>query len=420
MRVAILGSSGPVAAAVCAALEARGHVLCDRAAVCGIYFPGNVPELEQIVAHGGHRRLVLRSHAYAYGSSPKNPGMMTEERSSLLASDAPERRWLDLEAAALRHPNAAVVRLTNVLSVEEGDLAVRQISRPSAMALAGHDPNVQFLSVDDAAGALVAAAESEARGVFNAAGEGAIPLRKAFAAAGTRRIPLIRPLARRSRLGPAADQLQYNWTVSTERIRRELGWRPQRSTVEALADFLSKTAGAGAPAVRYDDWGLDVDYIRAWGAWFSFLRNIYWRIDHEGLDHVPAAGRAIFVANHRGFMPLDAVMHLSLILTHRHRIPRFLIIHSLLRIPFLCNFLTKLGGVIASQENAARLLSAENLVGIFPEGIRGAFLPYRETHRLRDFARSGFARIAIENQSPVIPTAVIGHAEIFPIVGRVN
>jgi 1-acyl-sn-glycerol-3-phosphate acyltransferase len=114
------------------------------------------------------------------------------------------------------------------------------------------------------------------------------------------------------------------------------------------------------------------------------------------------------------------VMHLSLILTHRDRVVRFLIIPSLLRFPYLCNFLTKLGGVIASQENAARLFAAGGLVGIFPEGIRGSFTPYKSTYRLRDFAKSAFAKIAIENQVPIVPCAVIGHSEIFPIIGRIN
>jgi 1-acyl-sn-glycerol-3-phosphate acyltransferase len=420
MKVAILGFDGPVARATRAALEKRGHQVGDSDAECAIYFPGTTAELQKVAA-GGYRRLVLRSHAYAYGSSTKNPGLMTEERVSLLPAHAPERHWLELEAAAARHPNAAAIRLTNVLAPDEGDLLVRQISRSSAMALAGHDPNVQFISVKDAAGAIVAAAEADARGVFNAAGEGAIPLQQAFRAAGTRRIPVLKPLARLSRFGASVDQLQYNWTVSSERAARELGWRAARTTVQALDDFLAaKPGAAGVPVPCYDDWGLDVDYIRAWGAWFWFLRNIYWRIDHEGLENVPASGRALFVSNHRGFMPLDAVMHLSLIFAHRNRVPRFLIIHSLLRFPFLCNFLTKLGGVIASQENAARLFAGENLVGIFPEGIRGAFTPYKQTYQLRDFSKSGFARMAIENQSPVVPAAVIGHSEIFPIIGRIE
>jgi len=126
------------------------------------------------------------------------------------------------------------------------------------------------------------------------------------------------------------------------------------------------------------------------------------------------------VASHRGFMPLDAVMHLSLVFTHRGRVIRFLIIPSLLRIPFLCNFLTKVGGVIASRENAARLFARENLVGIFPEGIRGTFTPYRTAYQLGNFSKSAFVTMAIENQAPIIPVAVVGHAEIFPILARID
>jgi 1-acyl-sn-glycerol-3-phosphate acyltransferase len=372
--------------------------------------PGRVQEA---LAAPGIQRLVLRSHAYAYGSSTKNPGLMTEDRIPLLPATAPEQRWLRAEEAALQFPNTAVIRLTNVLDPEEGDLIVRQISGGIGKSLAGFNPNVQFISVRDAARALAAAATSTATGIFNAAGAGAIPLAKVFRAAGTARIPV-----------PGSVKLhamQYNWTVSAERAARELGFTPEQSTVEALAEFLrnKKNAKPGLLAKQYDDYGLDMDYIRAWGWWFAFLRKVYWRIEHEGIEKIPAGG-AMFVANHRGFMPLDAVMHLSLILTHGNRITRFLIIPSLLRFPYLCNFLTKLGGVVASQENAARLFAAGHLVGIFPEGIRGAFTPYKTTYRLRDFAKSAFAKIAIENQVPIVPCAVIGHSEIFPIIARID
>jgi 1-acyl-sn-glycerol-3-phosphate acyltransferase len=422
MKIAVLGSDGPLARATRAALEFRGHTVVNESTDCAVFFPGSPEELEQVAASGRFQRLVLRSRAYVYGSNTKNPGMMNEERVSLLPPDVPEYEWVKLEEIASRHPNAAIVRLTNVLSRDEGDLVVRQISQPAACVLAGHDPNVQFISVQDGAQALSAAAEARSTGVFNAAGAGTVPLKKAFLAAGTRRIPLPRPLVRKTLLGKSADQLQYNWTVSSERAHRELGWRASRSSAQALADFVAERPGANPTllAREFDDWGLDLPYIRARGAWFWFLRNVYWRIDHEGMENIPAAGRALLVSNHRGFMPLDAVMHLSLILTHARRITRFLIISNLLRFPFLCNFLTKLGGVIANQENAAQLFAAENLVGIFPEGIRGTFLPYKRAYKLRDFTRSGFARMAIEHQAPIIPAAVVGHAEIFPIIGRVD
>jgi 1-acyl-sn-glycerol-3-phosphate acyltransferase len=250
--------------------------------------------------------------------------------------------------------------------------------------------------------------------LFNVAGAGSIPLKKALRAAGTRQIgvPPNRELS----------HLVYNWTVSGDRAARELGFQPKQSTIEALAAFLATKPGARpvSLAKSYDDWGLDVDYIRAWGGWFAFLRNVYWRIESEGMENVPAVGKGLYVSNHRGFMPLDAVMHLSLLFTLRKRVPRFLIIHSLLRTPFLSNFLTKLGGVVASQENAKRLFDQGELVGIFPEGIRGTFSPYKTTYRLRNFTKSGFARMAVENQAPIIPAAVIGHAEIFPIIGRID
>ena len=428
MKVAVLGKEGPLARETRAELARRGHDASERDSEAVIFLPGgrldleNLAELAKVVERGGLRKLVVRSHAFAYGSNPKNPGQMTEERVSLLAADAPEHRWLAAEEIAARSSNWAAVRLASLLDCEEGDLIARQLAGRAAATIPGRDPNLQFISLRDAARALVAAAESEATGIFNAGGDGAIPLKKALRAAGAARVPLPKWAQKLFRNDASVEQLEFNWTVSAERAARELGFRPENSTVEALAEFLRDKPGARPELLRpaYDEWGLDMEYIQAWGWWFAFLRKVYWRIEFEGMDHIPTAGRAIFVSNHRGFMPLDAVMHMSLVLTERGRVIRFLIIPCLLYFPFLSNFLTKLGGVIASQENAMRLLADENLIGILPEGIRGTFQPYRQTHTLRDFAKSAFAQIAIENQAPIIPVAVIGHSEIYPIIGRID
>ena len=412
MKAALIGPEGSLKRQTEAELARSGIAVGAPPAECAICL--DPARIEEALATPGLQRLVLRSHAYAYGSSAKNPGLMTEDRISLLPAKASEQRWLRAEEKAVAFPNSAVIRLSSVLDADEGDLIVKQISKARGISLAGFDPNVQFISVRDAARALAAAARSSATGIFNAAGPGAIPLKKVFRAAGTARISVPG--------GVKLHAMQYNWTVSGDKAARELGFTPEQSSVEALADFLRNKSGArpGLLAKSYDDYGLDKDYIRAWGWWFAFLRKVYWRIEHEGLDRIPAEGPAMFVANHRGFFPLDAVMHLSLILTYRNRFTRFLIIPSLLKFPYLCNFLTKLGGVIASQENAAKLFAAGDLVGIFPEGIRGAFTPYKSTYKLRDFSKSAFAKIAIENQVPIVPCAVIGHSEIFPIIARIN
>ncbi len=414
MRIALAGPDGPLRRAIAQAAERKGWTLAGEGqpAACAICL--SAEQVEAALATPGLERLVQRSTAYVYGSSDKNPGMMTEERVSLLDPRAPEQKWLRAEARALAFPNAAVLRLANLLAPEEGDYVVRQLAGQIGFARPGRDPNLQFLTLEDAARAFLAAAESRATGVFNIAGGGAIPLKKAYRAAGTERIALPG--------GAARLAVEYNWTVSGERAARELGFTPECSSVEALRRFLVAKRGARPEllADRYDDFGLDIGYIHAWSGWFRLLRRAYWRIDAEGYEHLPRQGRAMFVSNHRGFMPLDAVMHLYLTYWNTGRIIRFLIIPALLRMPFLSNFLTKLGGVIANQVNAQLLFEREELVGIFPEGIRGAFSPYRRWHQLRDFSKSAFAKLAIEFQTPVIPCAVVGHTEIFPIIGRVD
>ena len=425
MNVAVLGEDCALARATSEELARRGHAVSPDAQECAIFFPGKTTatgeSLARLARGGPVARLVLRSHAFAYGSNAKNPGGMTEERVSLLPLEAPESAWLKAEEIALRHPNAAVIRLTTVLA-RDGDLLARQIAEKFAATLPGRDPNVQFLSLRDAARALVAAAESSAKGIFNAAADEEIPLFQALRAAGTTRIPTPKFLQNIFRRDSSPDQMEFNWTVSRERAERELGFRAERTTREALADFLREKSGARPELLRarYDDWGQDYDVIRRWGYWFNLVRKYYWRIEMEGTEHLPRQGRALYVSNHRGFMPLDGVMHLYLGLAGCGRAIRFLIIPSLLYPPFMSNFWTKLGCVVASQESATRLFAGDNIVGIFPEGIRGTFLPYRETYKLRDFSKSGFVQMAIENQAPILPVVVVGHAEIFPIIGRID
>src|SRR5579859_1046299 len=160
MKIAFHGDCGPLANATRAELQSRGHTVVSADPECVLFFPGSTEKLAELIEAGGFQRLVLRSHASAYGMSTKNPGFMTETRASLLPDDASEQRWLEAEAIAARHPNWAAVRLSSVLDAGEGDIAVRKLGGSIATTLLGQDPNTQFIALRDAARALVAAAES--------------------------------------------------------------------------------------------------------------------------------------------------------------------------------------------------------------------------------------------------------------------
>ena len=170
-----------------------------------------------------------------------------------------------------------------------------------------------------------------------------------------------------------------------------------------------------------DPFGMDRGYVERWGRrLFRFLHDRYWRIEVRGLEHVPRSGRGVLTGVHRGFMPFDGVMALHLLARECGRYPRFLLHPTLTKLPFLTDFMTKLGGVLACRENADWVLERGGLLGIFPEGIRGAFTPYRRAYRLGKFGRDEYVRMALRNRAPILPFVTVGSAEIFPILGRID
>jgi 1-acyl-sn-glycerol-3-phosphate acyltransferase len=69
---------------------------------------------------------------------------------------------------------------------------------------------------------------------------------------------------------------------------------------------------------------------------------------------------------------------------------------------------------VASPFNALRLLEQDQLVAVFPEGVKGTGKPFSERYRLQRFGRGGFVEIALRTGAPIVPVAVVGSEEIYP------
>jgi len=76
--------------------------------------------------------------------------------------------------------------------------------------------------------------------------------------------------------------------------------------------------------------------------------------------------------------------------------------------------------VRACPENAERLLTQDQLVAVFPEGIKGIGKLFKERYQLQRFGRGGFIKLALKCDAPIIPTAVVGAEEINPMVGKIT
>jgi 1-acyl-sn-glycerol-3-phosphate acyltransferase len=221
------------------------------------------------------------------------------------------------------------------------------------------------------------------------------------------------------------EYIRYSWTVSNKKIKDELGFTPAHSSAEALSDFAHvKSNGSRSGRIKsreFDDFGMDKDYIAAYGrTLFKFLHDYYWRVEVDGLERVPREGRAVLVGVHRGLMPWDGVMTLHLLARRLGRHPRFLIHPTLIKFPFLFNFMTKLGGIIACQENADYMLERDELLSLYPEGINGAFMFYKDCYKLGKFGRDEFVKMALRNSAPIVPFVTVGSAEIFPIFKKID
>ncbi len=174
--------------------------------------------------------------------------------------------------------------------------------------------------------------------------------------------------------------------------------------------------GEGAP----DEFGLDPEFRARVLPLFRLLYDKYWRVEASGVRNVPRRGPTILVANHSGALPFDATMIACALHTAGHpRATRFLYDRFVENLPFIPQFYQRAGGVVASHANAQRLLEKGELVGLFPEGVAGLSKLYSERYVLQPFS-SGFVRLALRYHATIVPVAVVGAEEIYPLVGRVR
>lgn len=169
-----------------------------------------------------------------------------------------------------------------------------------------------------------------------------------------------------------------------------------------------------------DEFGLDLKLVESLRPIFQFLYHNYWKVEVEGIRNIPLKDRALIVANHSGGLPFDCIM-LDMAIYNEHpysRNLRFLVEDFVYHFPFLGTFITRIGGVRACPENATRLLMKNNLVAVFPEGIKGIGKLYKNRYKLQRFGRGGYVRIAIKSSSMIVPTAIIGAEEIYPIIWK--
>jgi 1-acyl-sn-glycerol-3-phosphate acyltransferase len=190
------------------------------------------------------------------------------------------------------------------------------------------------------------------------------------------------------------------------------------ATVAEWLDFMRRRI-TGEYVV--DDFGFDEELTdRVFMAPLRPLYSQWFRTETRGIENVPSEGGALVVANHSGTIALDAVMTAVALHDHHpaHRNLRMLGADLVFQTPFLGEFARKAGNTLATNTDAERLLSSGEVVGVWPEGFKGIGKPYSERYKLQRFGRGGFVATALRTKTPIVPVAIVGAEEIYPIIGN--
>ncbi|HET8560171.1 MAG TPA: 1-acyl-sn-glycerol-3-phosphate acyltransferase [Marmoricola sp.] len=207
------------------------------------------------------------------------------------------------------------------------------------------------------------------------------------------------------------------WLAAVTGAAHEVfGDQGERRLAELLAFLRRRITGEFA----VDDYGFDAEVTEKF--LLAALRPIaekWFRIEVRGAENIPAVGGALVVSNHSGTLPVDGLMTGLMIHDHTGRNLRPLGADLVFKLPVVSQLARKGGATLACNEDAERMLRGGELVGVWPEGFKGIGKPYSERYKLQRFGRGGFVAAAIRTGVPIIPTAVVGAEEIYPLVGNI-
>jgi 1-acyl-sn-glycerol-3-phosphate acyltransferase len=229
--------------------------------------------------------------------------------------------------------------------------------------------------------------------------------------------PRERPAATTRDRAPLAGISPADWWSAIQQAAREIfgdQWEPQ------LARMLALLRRRLTGDYEVDEFGFDPEVAEQF--MIALLRPIaekWFRVEVRGIENIPAEGGALIVSNHSGTVPVDALMTMVAVHDHTGRFLRALGADQVFRMPLVGELARKGGATLACNEDAERMLSSGELVGVWPEGFKGIGKPFAQRYKLQRFGRGGFVSAALRTGVPIVPLSVVVAEEIYPLVGNV-
>jgi UDP-glucose 4-epimerase len=210
----------------------------------------------------GVRQIIVTSSGAAYGYHADNPEWLTEDhpvRGNEAFAYSHHKRLVEEMLAAWRreHPGLrqVVLRVGTILGATTRNQITAMFDKPRLVALRGARSPFVFIWDQDVVGVIAHAIRTDAAGIYNVAGDGALDLQQIARRLGKRCVTVPPALLRTAlavlhplgltHYGPEqVDFLRYRPVLDNRRLKEGLGYLPRKTSAEVF-DYYCRTHGLG-------------------------------------------------------------------------------------------------------------------------------------------------------------------------------
>lgn len=177
---------------------------------------------------------------------------------------------------------------------------------------------------------------------------------------------------------------------------------------------------AGAPV---DELGLDAALAETVREVVRPLARRWLGVRESRSAALPDKGPVLVLMNRSGWpLPIEPVVLSAFLCDGRLGDRRLAVLwdRDPAELPFASDFLRRIGVVAATAANAAALLERGTVVLAFPEGRAALAKTYDRRYRLARFESADVVDAALAAGARIVPAAVVGNEESWPLLGTVG
>jgi 1-acyl-sn-glycerol-3-phosphate acyltransferase len=151
---------------------------------------------------------------------------------------------------------------------------------------------------------------------------------------------------------------------------------------------------------------------------FNLFKPLFWLNDpvFYGAENIPSEGPVLFVGNHTLLGLWDASIMWFKLYNEKKIFTYSLADRAHFQVPVWRELAAKFGMVEGSREVCTELMNDKQFIMVFPGGAREALKNKGEAYKLKWENRTGFVKMAIQNQCTIVPFSAVGAEECYELI----